>query len=76
MFEINSFAQDATITSSTNGNNQIVLCDSMGSIHLFNRNWDVTSFKGHDGCISLCEMATQHNLLITVGVISEICCLK
>lgn len=40
----------------------------MGLIHLFNRNWDVTSFKGHDGCISFCELAAQHNLLITVGV--------
>ncbi|KAJ6646297.1 Vacuolar protein sorting-associated protein 11 like [Pseudolycoriella hygida] len=59
--------KDATITSSTNGNNQIILCDSLGLIHLFNRNWDVISFKGHDGCISLCELATQHNLLITVG---------
>lgn len=60
--------QEATITSATNGNNQIIICDSFGFIHVFGRNWDAVSFKGHDGAIPLCQLARQHNLLITIGV--------
>lgn len=37
-------------------------------MHLFDRNWDVSTFKGHSGPIELCELSQQHNLLITIGV--------
>lgn len=68
-------SQDASIKCTTNGNNQIIVCDSYGCIHLFNRNWEASTFKGHDGSIELCELSRQHNLLITVGVsvISHTC---
>lgn len=62
------YFQDASIRCTTYGNNQIIVCDSYGCIHLFNRNWEASTFKGHDGSIELCELSRQHNLLITVGV--------
>lgn len=60
--------QEADITCSTNGNNQIIICDSYGCVHLFDRSWAVSTFKGHTGPIHLCELSHQHNLLITIGV--------
>lgn len=60
--------QDAEITCTTSGNNQVIVCDSYGCIHLFNRNWDVITYKAHDSAINLCELLHHHNLLITVGV--------
>lgn len=60
--------QEADITCSTNGNNQIIICDSYGCVHIFDRNWEVCTFKGHNGRIELCDLSQQHNLLITIGV--------
>lgn len=60
--------KEATIKCTTNGNNQIIVCDSYGCVHIFDRNWEASTFKAHVGPIELCELSRQHNLLITVGV--------
>ncbi|XP_039431655.1 vacuolar protein sorting-associated protein 11 homolog [Culex pipiens pallens] len=59
--------QDARITATASGNNVIVMCDSEGMIHSFNRSWEPISFKGHEGSILLCDISKQNNLLVTVG---------
>lgn len=60
--------QDADISSSTCGNNQVVVCDMFGFVHVFSKKWESYSFKAHDGPILLCELTIQGNFLITVGV--------
>ncbi|CAD7089452.1 unnamed protein product [Hermetia illucens] len=59
--------KDAEITCATNGKNQIIICDSYGWIHVVYRNWDFTSFKGHDSPIALCTLSIQNNLLVTIS---------
>jgi hypothetical protein len=64
----NSSSQDADIVSSTCGNNQIILGDSNGYIHVFPKNFrESYSFKSHTA-VSFCELSIQNNLLITLGV--------
>lgn len=55
------------VTSATNGNANVVICDSEGNIHVFSRNWDFVSFKGHDSEIPHCGMSLQNHLLVTLG---------
>lgn len=59
--------QDARITASTTGNNRIIVCDSAGMVHVFNRNWVATTFRAHAGPIALCALAGASNHLVTVG---------
>uniref|UniRef100_A0A6B2EKS8 Vacuolar protein sorting-associated protein 11 homolog n=1 Tax=Phlebotomus kandelakii TaxID=1109342 RepID=A0A6B2EKS8_9DIPT len=58
---------DAEITCAANGCNQVFLCDSRGSVHIFGRTWTALSFKAHDEAVLLCKWSRQNNLLITVG---------
>lgn len=64
----NAIEVDAQITAATCGNNYIILCDSSGYIHAFTKLWESISFVGHDGAVSLCELSTLNNLLVTIGV--------
>ncbi|EAT44793.1 AAEL003887-PA [Aedes aegypti] len=59
--------QGAQIKATTSGNNLVVICDSEGMIHAFNRSWEPVSFRGHDGPILLCDISKQNNMLVTVG---------
>lgn len=59
--------QGAQIKATTSGNNLVVICDSEGMIHAFNRSWEPVSFRGHDGPILLCDVSKQNNMLVTVG---------
>lgn len=59
--------KSSVITCGTSGRGQNILCDSSGTVHIFDRNWDFTSFKGHDSAIILCALSAQNNLFVTVA---------
>ncbi|XP_059608812.1 vacuolar protein sorting-associated protein 11 homolog [Phlebotomus argentipes] len=70
---VSSALLDAEISCAASGNNQVILCDSAGNVHIFGRTWSATSFRAHEGPVLLCKMANSRsvdassNLLITVG---------
>ncbi len=63
--------QETEITSYCSGNNQIIICDSDGLVHLFRKNWEYLCYKAHDSQITQCQIAIQNNLLITIGFHDE-----
>uniref|UniRef100_A0A336K2Y2 Vacuolar protein sorting-associated protein 11 homolog n=1 Tax=Culicoides sonorensis TaxID=179676 RepID=A0A336K2Y2_CULSO len=58
---------EAKITSTTCGNNQIIICDNEGQIHIFYKSWQEIRGRGHESSIPLCSISLQTNLLVTVG---------
>ncbi|KAF5291395.1 hypothetical protein FQR65_LT01705 [Abscondita terminalis] len=59
--------KDADIVVATTGNNQIVLGDSLGQIHLISRSWEVTTFRGYELRVTLAQHLRNSTLLITIG---------
>lgn len=58
---------ESDVATSTSGNNQIILGDSNGFIHVFPKNFrDSYSFKAHNS-ITHCKLSAQNNLLVTLG---------
>lgn len=56
------------MNASTSGNNQIILGDSNGYVHVFPKNFrDSYTFRAHN-YITHCELSGQNNLLVTLGV--------
>ncbi|CRL06847.1 CLUMA_CG019552, isoform A [Clunio marinus] len=65
---VSNVVADADVISSTCGNNQIILGDSNGFVHVFPKNFrEYYSFKTHNS-VSFCELSIQNNLLITLGI--------
>lgn len=65
---ISKILSDSEYECSTTGNNQIIMGDSRGFVHVIPKNFrDTYSFKAHNS-ITHCELALQNNLLVTLGV--------
>lgn len=58
---------DVRITASSSGHGFLILGDSDGSVHLVNRNFQITSFRAYDRNISVVEQAKQSSFLFTIG---------
>lgn len=58
---------ETRISSATCGNNQIVICDTEGQIHIFSKSWQDIKIKGHESSIPFCAISMQTNLLVTIG---------
>ncbi|XP_055374112.1 vacuolar protein sorting-associated protein 11 homolog [Condylostylus longicornis] len=65
--KITAALQGSQVTCYASGRGQNIICDSQGGIHVFGRNWEFTSFKGHDMSINLCALSIQNNLLVTIS---------
>lgn len=63
--------QDARITASTAGNGRIIIGDSAGYVHIFNRNWLAVTFRAHAGAVAQCELLAATNHLVTIGSESD-----
>ncbi|KAG5679401.1 hypothetical protein PVAND_008969 [Polypedilum vanderplanki] len=62
-----SVLSESDFVTSTSGNNQIIIGDSKGFVHVFPKNFrDSYTFKAHN-CITHCELSFQNNLLVTLG---------
>lgn len=59
--------KETVVTSATNGNGNVVICDNDGNVHVFSRSWDYVSFKGHDSEIRFCGISLQSSFLVTLG---------
>ncbi|KAK4874130.1 hypothetical protein RN001_013490 [Aquatica leii] len=59
--------KESDIVVATCGNNEIVLGDSLGQIHLLSRSWEVTSFRGYELRVTLAQHLRNSTLLITIG---------
>lgn len=60
--------QEFDLVVAASGNNQLVLGDNIGQIHLINRSWHVVSFRGYELRVTLAEQLRNSPLLITIGV--------
>lgn len=62
--------QDSEITATTSGNNQLILCDSIGRIHIVSRSCQkITTVKGYEIRITLAQQLRNSPILVTIGVI-------
>ncbi|XP_018335224.1 vacuolar protein sorting-associated protein 11 homolog [Agrilus planipennis] len=64
---IASLYKECDITVATSGNNQAVLGDSCGQIHIITRFWQVTTFRAYEFKVSLAKQLRSSPLLVTVG---------
>lgn len=60
--------KEFNIVVATSGNNQLVLGDGIGQIHLVSRSWQVTTFRGYELRVTLAEQLQNSPLLVTIGV--------
>ncbi|KAF5277458.1 hypothetical protein FQA39_LY18488 [Lamprigera yunnana] len=59
--------KESNIAIATSGNNEIVLGDSLGQIHLISRTWEITTFRAYELRVTLAQHLRNSNLLITIG---------
>ncbi|KAK5641973.1 hypothetical protein RI129_010520 [Pyrocoelia pectoralis] len=64
---ISELFKDSDVVVATCGNNEIVLGDSLGQIHLISRTWEVTTFRGYELRVTLAQHLRNSTLLITIG---------
>lgn len=51
----------------TSGHGNFILCDSDGNIHILNRNFKATTFRGYAVSITLAEYVKHSPFLVTIG---------
>ncbi|CAH1116293.1 unnamed protein product [Phaedon cochleariae] len=65
--KISELFKENKITTTSSGNNHLVLSDSLGQIYLITRSWHVISFRSYEICVDLCQQLRNSPLLVTVG---------
>ncbi|XP_045478377.1 vacuolar protein sorting-associated protein 11 homolog [Harmonia axyridis] len=61
------FKDDYRITVTSSGNNNIVLGDSSGQIHLVNRSWNIHTFRAYEFSTDFLYQLRNSTLLVTIG---------
>ncbi|CAH0563845.1 unnamed protein product [Brassicogethes aeneus] len=59
--------KESLVTTSSSGNNHLVLGDSLGQIHLISRTWHITSFRGYEISVDYSYQLRNSPLLVTIG---------
>lgn len=66
--KLDAALRGAEIASGTCGNGRIIICDSFGLVHLFDRNWSAKTFRAYGpNPFMMCELIASCNCLVTVG---------
>lgn len=59
--------KDAQLKVATSGHGNFILCDNEGNIHILNKNFKATTFRGYAVTTSLAEYVKHSPFLITIG---------
>ncbi|KAG5888950.1 hypothetical protein JTB14_012209 [Gonioctena quinquepunctata] len=65
--KISELFKDSKVTTTSSGNNHLVLSDSLGQIYLISRPWNVRSFRGYEISVDLTQQLKNSPLLVTIG---------
>ncbi|KAJ8946785.1 hypothetical protein NQ314_008768 [Rhamnusium bicolor] len=59
--------KESHVTTTSNGNNHLILGDSLGQIYIISRSWYVTSFRGYEISVDFSYQLRNSPLLVTIG---------
>nr|XP_023025769.1 vacuolar protein sorting-associated protein 11 homolog [Leptinotarsa decemlineata] len=65
--KIGELFKESKVTTTSSGNNHLVLSDSLGQIYLISRSWYVTSFRAYEIRVDLTHQLKNSPLLVTIG---------
>ncbi|XP_076184053.1 vacuolar protein sorting 11 [Ptiloglossa arizonensis] len=57
----------AQVTVATSGNGNLVFGDNIGTVHLVNRTYDVTTFRAYEITLTLAQQVQHSTFLFTIG---------
>ncbi|XP_058799921.1 vacuolar protein sorting-associated protein 11 homolog isoform X5 [Phymastichus coffea] len=58
---------DARVTAATSGNGHLVFGDSIGNVHLVNRQYDIVSFRAYETTLRITQQVQNSIYLFTIG---------
>lgn len=56
------------MTTTSSGNNHLVLSDSLGQIFLVSRSWHIINFRAYEISVDFTQQLRNAPLLVTIGV--------
>ncbi|XP_060522802.1 vacuolar protein sorting-associated protein 11 homolog isoform X2 [Cylas formicarius] len=65
--KLSELFKESQVTTTSAGNNYLVLGDSLGQIYLISRSWYIRSFRGYELRIDCSQQLRNSPLLVTIG---------
>ncbi|XP_030768032.1 vacuolar protein sorting-associated protein 11 homolog [Sitophilus oryzae] len=64
---LSNLFKESSITTTSAGNNHLVIGDSLGQIHIISRSWNVSTFRAYEISITHTHQLRNSPLLVTIG---------